>query len=119
MLGTLFGPSEGARQPPRDIGDGRRFDGDHRRLDGDRTRPYGATSDGRFGGGGPPDGGDAGGDDDRSERGWQTCSGSGTLGLKHSAIGLTNVAVSWDGGGFVKLLLFCLLVTTHREIIII
>lgn len=119
LLGTLFSPSEDARQPPRDIGDGRCFDGDHRRLDGDRTRPYGATSDGRFGGGGPPDGGDAGGDDDRSERGWQTCSGSGTLGLKHSAIGLTNVAVSWDGGRFVKLLLFCLLVTTHREIIII
>lgn len=119
MLGAFFGPGEGAGQPPGDIGDRGCFDGNHRRLDGNRTCPDGAASDRRLGGGRPSDGGDAGGDYDGSQRGWQTCSGSGTLGLKHSAIRLTNVAVSWDGGGFVKLLLLCLLVTTHREIIII
>lgn len=119
MLGTFFRPSEGAGQPPRDVRDSRCFDRNHRRLDGDRTSADGAAPDGRLGGRRPSDGGDAGGDYDRSKRGRQTCGGSRTLGLKHSAIGLANVAVSWDGGGFVKLLLLCLLVTTHREIIII
>lgn len=76
---------------------------DHGGLDGDgaQAEAPGGPPQVWFGGRCPSDGGDSRGDDSRGVGG-QPGSGGRALGLEHAAVGLTDVAVSGDGGGFIK-----------------
>ena len=119
MLTPLLGPIWRGWQHPGEVWDGGGLDRDHGCLDGDGTGSNGPPADRRLGGRGPSDGGNPWGDHSRSEGGGKARGRGRALGLEHPSIGLADVAVSWDGGGFVKLLLLSLLVTTYREIIVI
>lgn len=97
------------------------LDWDHGGLDGDRAQaeaPRGPSQVG-FGGWSPSDGGNSRGDYGRGVGG-QPSSGGGALGLEHAAVGLTDVAVSGDGGGFIKvwwLLLVTFVICPHGVVV--
>lgn len=79
------------------------FDRDHGGLDGDGSQakaPRGSSQVG-LGGGCPSDGGNSRGDHGRGVGG-QAGGGRRAFGLEHAAVGLTDVAVSGDGGGFIE-----------------
>lgn len=119
VLTPLLRPIGRGRQHPREIWDRGGLDRDHRGLDGDGTGSYGPPADRRLGGRGPSDGCNPWGDHSGSKGGGEASRRGRTLGLEHPSVGLADVTVSWDGGGFVKLLLIGLLVTAYREIIVI
>lgn len=79
------------------------LDWDHGGFDGDgsQAKPPRGPSQVGFGGWRPSDGGDSRGDHGRGVGG-QPSSGGGAFGLEHAAVRLTDVAVSGDGGGFIK-----------------
>lgn len=97
------------------------LDWDHGGLDGDGAQakaPRG-PSQVRFGGWRPSDGGDPRGDYGRGVGG-QPSSGGRAFGLEHAAVRLTDVAVSGDGGGFIKvgrLLVLAFLIHSHGVVV--
>lgn len=80
------------------------LDWNHGGLDGDGAQAKAPRRPPQVGFGGrcPSDGGDPRGDYGRGVGG-QPSSGGRAFGLEHAAVGLTDVAVSGDGGGFVKI----------------
>lgn len=85
------------------IGHSGGLDRDHGGLDGNgaQVKATRGSSQVGFGGRRPSDGGDPRGDNGRGVGG-QPGGGGGTFGLEHPAVRLTDVAVSGDGAGFIK-----------------
>lgn len=119
MLTPLLWPIWRGWQNPREVWDSWGLDRDHWCLDGDGTSSNGPSTDRRLGGRGPSDGCHPWCDHSGSEGGGKASSWGWTLCLEHPPVRLADVTIPWDGGGLVKLLLICLLVAAHREVVII